>query len=161
MANNAARIFGKLVMLAVLVFTVVFAVPGMAEAKEVEAVPEGSWAFAGDFLQKLEWAGYDTSCVVFFEPDEYDNLAIEERENQNALYVEVMYGVKENAEGDGVILNTSEDFYNYIAYSEFVPEGIPIVSFELYNPDNGFFDDIIERYDYWESAGNSHLLRHW
>ena len=161
MVNKNARVFGKLVMLAVLVFTVVFAVPGMAEAKEVEAVPEGSWAFAEDFLQKLEWAGYDTSCVVFFEPDEYDNLAIEERENQNALYVEVMYGVKENAEGDGVILNTSEDFYNYIAYSEFVPEGIPIVSFELYNPDNGFFDDIIERYDYWEFAGNSHLLRHW
>lgn len=161
MANNAARIFGKLVMLSVLVFAAVFAWPGMSEAKEREVMPEESWAFAEDFVREIERLGYDTGCVVFFEPDEYDNLAIEERVNQNALYVEVTYGEKQNAEGDGVILNTSEDFYNYIAYSEFVPEGIPIVSFELYNPDNGFFDDIIERYDYWEFAGDSHLLRHW
>lgn len=161
MENHRAQMAGKLATLAVLVFAAVFAWPGMSEAKECEVMPEESWAFAEDFVREIERLGYDTGCVVFFEPDEYDDLAVEDRANQNALYVEVTYGEKQNAEGDGIILNTSEDFYNYIAYSEETPEGIPIVTFGLYNPSTGFCDDIVERYDYWEFGSNSRMLRHW
>ena len=53
--------------------------------------------------------------------------------------------------GDGRILNTDNERYNYISYNGCDLEyttGTIIVTYLMYNPNTNYEDDIIERYDY-------------
>lgn len=52
--------------------------------------------------------------------------------------------------GDGFELGKELEYYNYISYKDVkgVKAGDVVCSYFIYNPDNNFEDDIIERYDF-------------
>ena len=53
--------------------------------------------------------------------------------------------------GDGAILNAADKNYNYISYRSIDQEycdGTVILTYLIYNPDNNYIDDIMERYDF-------------
>lgn len=76
-----------------------------------------------------------------------------DRAASHRVIVERVIGIVTNKErnGDGKILNTDDEHYNYISYSGTDLEyttGTIIVTYLMYNPDTNYEDDIIERYDY-------------
>lgn len=67
------------------------------------------------------------------------------------IIVEVVIGKCINSEsGDGVELGKENDYYNYISYKNVggVKTNDIVCSYMIYNPDNNYEDDIIERYDF-------------
>ena len=63
--------------------------------------------------------------------------------------------VTNNTNGDthGVLLNGVEGQGNYISYRNYsgsvpIDNGTIIISYMVYNPDNNYIDDIVERYDF-------------
>ena len=75
------------------------------------------------------------------------------RINLQRAIVERVIGIVTNKErkGDGRILNTDSEQYNYISYNGCDLEyttGTIIVTYLMYNPNTNYEDDIIERYDY-------------
>lgn len=79
------------------------------------------------------------------------NLSAEKLENRNGkLIIERIIGVVENPDGDGKILNPNNPEQNYICYAgiDGIQEGDVIATYCIYNPDNNYIDDIIERFDY-------------
>lgn len=100
--------------------------------------------FVEDVLAKIphEYELYDAS-----------KLFAEVLENRNGLViVERCIGFVTNKEtGDGRVLNALDENYNYISYrsvTEDYCDGTFFVSYMIYNPDNNYVDDIIERYDF-------------
>lgn len=88
---------------------------------------------------------YDTKTVTA------DMLA--NRAEHHRIIVECVIGIVTNKEreGDGRILNTDDDYYNYISYRDTdldYTTGTIMVTYLMYNPDTNYEDDIIERYDY-------------
>jgi hypothetical protein len=95
----------------------------------------------------------------------YDSadLTAEILSNRNGdLIIEKVYGVVVNTEGDGIALESNEDFVkahnrdynsiadNYISYKsvEGAEENDIVLTYFIYNPDSNYTDDIIERFDY-------------
>lgn len=100
--------------------------------------------FVEDVLAKMpyEYELYDAS-----------ELFAEVLENRNGMViVERCIGFVTNKEtGDGRVLNALDENYNYISYrsvTEDYCDGTVFVSYMIYNPDNNYVDDIIERYDF-------------
>lgn len=71
---------------------------------------------------------------------------------QGTTIVERCIGLVTNAQtGDGKILNLPEGSGDYISYRGVyhpVDDGTVILSYMVYSPDNNYFDDIVERYDF-------------
>ena len=92
---------------------------------------------------------YTTATIEIWKTDDLTLDAIVTRQGRDALVIERLVGVVLNDAGDGRVLNTTDDYYNYISYSS-VPgarTGDIVVTYCFYNPENDVEDDIIERYD--------------
>lgn len=92
---------------------------------------------------------YATATIEIWETDDLTLDEIVTRQDRDALVIERLVGVVLNDAGDGRVLNTTDDYYNYISYSS-VPgarTGDIVVTYCFYNPENDVEDDIIERYD--------------
>lgn len=103
---------------------------------------------------------------ISFCEDKYDSISIystdelfseteilENRTENDNVIIERAIGMVTNCnrEGDGIILNTSNTDYNYISYRSVdfeTHDGTIILTYFVYNPDNNYVDDIIERYDF-------------
>lgn len=73
-----------------------------------------------------------------------------ETRTQDTLIIEYTQGIVLNDDCDGMILNTDDDYYNYISYScikEAVNPGDIIETYFIYNPYTTYTDDIIQRID--------------
>ena len=97
----------------------------------------------------------DVLAKTPYEYELYDasELFAEVLENRNGLViVERCIGFVTNKEtGDGRVLNALDENYNYISYrsvTEDYCDGTVFVSYMIYNPENNYVDDIIERYDF-------------
>ena len=92
---------------------------------------------------------YNAGTIEIWETDDLTLDELITRQDRSALVIERMVGVVLNDAGDGRVLNTTDDYYNYISYSS-VPgarTGDIVVTYCFYNPENDVEDDIIERYD--------------
>ena len=92
---------------------------------------------------------YATATIEIWETDDLTLDEIVTRQDRDALVIERLVGVVLNDAGDGRVLNTTDDYYNYISYIS-VPgarTGDIVVTYCFYNPENDVEDDIIERYD--------------
>ena len=92
---------------------------------------------------------YATATIEIWETDDLTLDEIVTRQDRDALVIERLVGVVLNDAGDGRVLNTTDNYYNYINYSS-VPgarTGDIVVTYCFYNPENDVEDDIIERYD--------------
>ena len=70
---------------------------------------------------------------------------------RGTMVVERCFGVVTDAkQGDGRVLNPADKDYDYIGYRGVywpLSDGTVLLSYMVYNPDNGYIDDIVERYD--------------
>lgn len=92
---------------------------------------------------------YSTTSIEIWETDDLTLDEIVTRQDRDALVIERLVGVVLNDAGDGRVLNTADQYYNYISYRS-VPGARPgdiVVTYCFYNPENDVEDDIIERYD--------------
>lgn len=98
-----------------------------------------------DFYNQLS---DDLNIIQVYEVDDLDCETLENR-NGNII-IEKIIGQVLNAEGDGIILNTEDDYYNYISYRgvKGAEVGDIVLTYCIYNPDTTYTDDIIERFDY-------------
>lgn len=103
-------------------------------------------------LELFEQYGEGTHFAVY-GTDELTAEILERRTEGNEIIIERCIGIVTNAEraGDGKILNTEDDYYNYISYTSVdfdTHDGTIILSYFVYNPDTDYVDDIMERYDF-------------
>lgn len=97
--------------------------------------------------------GLESHPVMVFEPDE---LTAEILENRNgAIIIEMLIGRIDNVKnGDGTVLNTADDYYNYISYRSYIEEhpeaqnGDYVLTYCIYDPYGNYVDDILMRFDY-------------
>lgn len=96
----------------------------------------------------LEAAGNQN--IVVYDASELTANILENR--RGTTVVERCFGRVTNAEqGDGKILNYADADYYYISYRGVyrpLSDGTILLSYMVYNPDNGYVDDIVERYDF-------------
>lgn len=80
-----------------------------------------------------------------------EELTVETLESRNgAVIIERCIGiVTDKTSGDGRLLNFEDGSY-YISYSgmDDIRDGTVVLSYMIYNPENNYFDDIMERYDF-------------
>ena len=102
----------------------------------------------GEFLDNYDYHGRKIEQV--YETDELTGERLKSR--NGALICELCVGIVTDAtSGDGRVLNTNDDYYNYISYSRFdqpYTDGTVIVTYLVYNPENNYEDDIVDRYDF-------------
>jgi len=98
-----------------------------------------------DFYNQLS---NDLNIIQVYETKDLKSDILENR-NGNII-IEKIIGQVLNTEGDGIILNTEDDYYNYISYRgvEGAEVGDIVLTYCIYNPDTTYTDDIIERFDY-------------
>lgn len=87
--------------------------------------------------------------INLYYTDEIDYDQLTTRKERGEIMVERMVGVVLDNEGNGEILTTEDDYYNYISYSmvDFANPGDYVVTYCLYNPATDYEDDVF-RYDY-------------
>jgi len=93
---------------------------------------------------------YGEGKFAIYEPDELTYEDITTRKENGTVLIERLVGTSQS-NGDGTILNTSDKQYNYISYKGTnvnYDDGKLFVTYCVYNPDNNYDDDIINRYDY-------------
>ena len=84
----------------------------------------------------------------FIEVYEPDDLTEEVLVNRNGkIVIEKFIGICLNEEGDGQILNTANEDFNYIKYHDGIEPGDVVLSYCIYN-DTDSEDGIISRFDY-------------
>ena len=85
-----------------------------------------------------------------YETDEITGDMLEHR--NGALICELCVGIVTDAQsGDGRVINTKENYFNYISYRGFDQpyyDGTVVVTYLVYNPENNYVDDVIDRYDF-------------
>lgn len=98
-----------------------------------------------DFYNQLS---SDLNIIQVYETKDLKSDILENR-NGNII-IEKIIGQVLNTEGDGIIINTEDDYYNYISYRgvEGAEVGDIVLTYCIYNPDTTYTDDIIERFDY-------------
>lgn len=98
-----------------------------------------------DFYRKLS---DKLNIIQTYDTDELDYETLTKR-NGNII-IERTIGIVLDDKGNGKILNTKEKYYNYISYKNVdgAKTGDIILTYCIYNPDNNYEDDIIERFDY-------------
>lgn len=100
------------------------------------------------FVDLLDTAGFENIKVY-----DASELTAEELESRKGTtVVERCIGiVTDKQSGDGTILNLPEDCGYYISYRDIylpISDGTVMLSYMVYNPDNNYIDDIMERYDF-------------
>ena len=121
----------KLLVIAALIGTIATATTAKAETV--------------DFYNQLS---EDLNIIQIYETDD---LTAEILENRNGnIIIEKTIGQVLNENGDGIVLNTDDDYYNYISYRyvEGAQTGDIILTYFIYNPDTSYIDDIMDRFDY-------------
>lgn len=102
-------------------------------------------------ISYLNSKGY-TSLLILDTEDMTTDI-LENRKDNGVLVIERVIGIVTNKEkdGDGIILNTSDEYHDYISYRSVdfeTSNGTIILSYFIYNPNTNYFDDVIKRYDF-------------
>lgn len=89
---------------------------------------------------------------AIYDTDELTADILEHRTESDVLIIERVIGqVTDGKTLDGKVLNTEDDYYNYISYRyTYLPitEGTVLISYFIYNPMTDYVDDIVNRYDF-------------
>lgn len=98
------------------------------------------------FLEELEKEFY---LYQLYDSSELTGDMLENR--NGSVIIERCIGIVGNKDtGDGRLLNYPDPDYYYISYRSVddVRDGTIVLSYMVYNPDNNYIDDIMERYDF-------------
>lgn len=89
-----------------------------------------------------------------FATDDLTAEILHNRVGCGYVVVEKVIGICTNGKGDGKILNTKKSSYiNYHRTHDFctgkrIHKGDVVLTYLIYNPNNNYIDDVIERFDY-------------
>lgn len=118
--------------------------------------------FCGCYKQSSVYAEIENEFINLMEVTMgdfkiYDSSEIttEVLENRNGMIlIERCIGTVDNGQtGAGTVTNSDDD-YNYIGYEpERFDDGNTILTYLVYNPENNYIDDIMDRYDFVISNG--------
>lgn len=97
----------------------------------------------------------ELGIVRIYEPDELTAEILGARKGNGYIIIEKIIGICLDQNGNGRIINTADQYYNYISYraSKNVHRGDVVLTYCIYNPDTDGEDDIIERFDYVIDTG--------
>ena len=92
----------------------------------------------------------DLDIIQVYDTNDLNYDILSGRSKNGIIIIEKIIGVVLNSKGDGKILNTDDEQYDYISYRcvDGVKSGDTIITYFIYNPENNAEDDIIERFDY-------------
>lgn len=96
--------------------------------------------------------------VTIYDAENLTGDILRSRADDHEIIIEKVVGLCLDSEGNGRILNPENPDYDYISYRNFngVMEGDVVMSLLIYNPDNGYEDDVIDRLDFIiDSLGTS------
>ena len=110
-------------------------------AEESEVVTIGEESYDLGFYESYDF-------MVMVDTDDYTEEFREE--NAGNLIVERIIGVVLDEDGNGQIINTESEEYNYISYSDVsgISVGNVVLTYCVHNADNTEADDVIYRVDY-------------
>ena len=89
------------------------------------------------------------NIIQVYDIDDLNSDILTNRSENGTIIIEKIIGQVVNANGDGVILNTTDN-HNYISYKNVhdVKPGDIVLTYCIYNPDTDGEDDIMDRFDY-------------
>lgn len=126
-----------------------------AEEKSINCyVINGSEKIVNDYTALEENFTLDIEDKYkIYNPDELTEEILINRTKNDTLIIERIIGVvtNKNRKGDGKILNTTDEYYNYINYSNAdlpITDGTILLTYCIYNPDSDYTDDIVDRFDF-------------
>lgn len=100
-------------------------------------------------ISEVADARTDFDSYMIYDASELTPHILEDRVDTNTVVIERCIGVVTDKEtGDGIILNYSGGYYISYRNTPNIQKGSIVISYMIYNPNNNFVDDIIERYDF-------------
>lgn len=162
------KILAMVFALAVLSVPVVGSCQGKAIQRDCDCI---SCDFAGKverydaIISEVVDARTDFDSYMIYDASELTPEILDDRVDTNTVVIERCIGVVTDKEtGAGMILNQSGGYYISYRNTPNIQKGSIVVSYMVYNPNNNFVDDIIERYDFVialdkPSQGNSDEAR--
>lgn len=98
------------------------------------------------FVLMVSVPAYAMSVEVYGTREITEDLLVNRTNDQ--LIIERVVGIVLDDELNGRIVNTDEEYYNYISYYGVdAGPGDVVVSYLFYNPETKYTDDVIFRYD--------------
>ena len=89
----------------------------------------------------------DRPVVIYDLQEIYDDPSILTNRTPDTIIVERCVGiVVDDSVGEGRLIY-SDPYYNYIYYPEMFHTGDVVVTYNVYNPDNTYEDDVLYRFD--------------
>ena len=145
---------GKIVYLIILITQLIYAaLPISAPARLLES--NGNVYRICDYTETemkfLEEFSKGNDSYTLYDASVLDADILESR--KGTVIVERCIGLVTETDNEmhGIILNANDENYNYIGYSnctENLCEGTMVLTYFVYNANNNYVDDIVERYDF-------------
>ncbi len=122
--------------------------PITVDSLRAEYMSEIGWEYEDELIADFS-ERYDGDVIIYNS----NELSLEMLENRNGdVIIERCYGVVTDGEnGAGKVLYPYDEDYDYISYFRCkgfgIREGTLIMTYLVYNPDNNYHDDIMDRFD--------------
>ena len=144
---------------AIVLTITMLSVPIIGNCAEPKAIHNNcdcvSCGFAGrverydGIISEVADARTDFDSYMIYDASELTPDILDDRVDTNTVVIERCIGVVTDKEtGAGIILNYSGGYYISYRNTPNIQKGSIVVSYMVYNPNNNFVDDIIERYDF-------------
>lgn len=134
-----------MLIIAAILFAVLITAEKPAAATEPEHEINTYYALEENFTLDME-------DYRIYDPDELTTEILTNRMDGDEVIIERVIGkVTNKTTGDGKIINTDEEIYNYISYRNVdfkIADGTIILTYLIYNPESNGEDDIIDRFDF-------------
>ena len=103
--------------------------------------------------------GFNVPNVTVYDSADLTADILTSRSENHDIVIEKVIGLCLDNQGNGRILNAENPDYDYISYREtagVIMEGDVVLTLLVYNPDNGYCDDVVNRLDFIiDSLGTS------
>lgn len=124
------------------------------------ACADGTLSYAGRCIDVPDYSSIEDAVTHYLGALGLENVEIYDSSELTSDILETRIGttiverciglVTDAGNGDGVILNSADlgDYIGYRAVNLPFQDGMIVLSYMIYNPENDYVDDIIDRYDF-------------
>ena len=107
-------------------------------------------AFSAERVDEYRKIADDLDIIQVYDAEDLTIDILENRNEDGKIIIEKVIGQVLDSKGNGKVLNTDDEYFNYISYKyvKGARVGDVILSYFIYNPDTNGEDDILDRFDY-------------
>lgn len=107
-------------------------------------------AFSAERVDEYRKIADDLDIIQVYDAEDLTIDILENRNEDGKIIIEKVIGQVLDSKGNGKVLNTDDEYFNYISYKyvKGARIGDVILSYFIYNPDTNGEDDILDRFDY-------------